>query len=931
MKPLPRRAARTALSTVVLALAGMIPGALPSTSAAATSPPAPSPLTCQSTPDQTVQCGTGGDAPAFRLGFDFIFDNDRSNAIQRAEPSPTGGFAYSGPPGCGNLTLKASPTPAGLRLSVQGSCAAPVQLCLNLQAAGPDLRLKSGIAYAQARGGAIGIQADERFGTNIDPSKKLIRLCTNPVRQNKLEGSVDLFAGSPDEVKKAFQSLRAPIRSHNGELIGYAKTDPVERDGYLFIDLTEHNADSVLAYARQSGFPYLLIYASTWAASLGSYDFNRKNYPNGLAGLQKVVRAANAQGIKIGLHMLTSFVGKNDPLVPRRAADALLKDDRSATLQKIDASTTAIAAADALNTFPTQPAFYGNAKAGLDLLIDSEIISCPTIQKGERGIFTDCKRGLYGTTASAHEAGAPIHHLAERYGSYLIDQRSGLRSELAGRIGGLIDEAGIDMIYFDGGEVGSANGDAGWYVAEQQIEILRKVHRPLLVEGSGIVPRLWPWLTRIVDDDFAALAPITYLDEHKIGRVKKARDDIFMPDNLGWIGYLKETPAYPATTPEDIATSIARSLALERPLSIETYVDSFAANPYTPRLLDALGAGNRALRGQTVSAADRSLLGSGLWYYHADAGGPALWQYRPVTARQHNGAANSASAGNDEKQLVLRVRNIRRTAADDAANPVLLGTARTLPRPPAITAANRGLLAESITLQKNNATTMTSAFVDFIDKATGKTALDLSGARTMRVDFDYTGTDRPGDAPACNVLNLQLQDNRAQYRDYLLELRPGTGQRATLDYETAAPAILKEFFPAGSSYAFKAAVYGFNFNAITRLNLRWMSACGADGTVTLRKVSMLREQPASLKAVTLKVAGRSYPVADAVATGETLDVNPDGSLSRCRGGQCSTTRINWPAGTNLAGRKLSVEYAGDAGAEVTLGLLGARVAMGGER
>lgn len=265
------------------------------------------------------------------------------------------------------------------------------------------------------------------------------------------------------------------------------------KDGYFFVDLTEKNAAELLPLIRLSCFPYTMVYASTWGISIGTYEFNTVAYPGGLAGLKQVFTTANAAGIKVGLHTLTGFVCKNDPYVQGGVPDRrLLWGDHSTVLSAIDTKSKTIEAAGSLSTFPTLSAIFGASKAGLDIRIDNEIISCPKIVVAAHGQFRDCKRGLYGTKVTAHSTGAQIAHLAERYGSYLADLGSNLKEVIGVRLADVINQAGIDLVYFDGGELGAASGDPGWYVAEQQIEVLRRVLRPLLVEGAGVVPRLWP-------------------------------------------------------------------------------------------------------------------------------------------------------------------------------------------------------------------------------------------------------------------------------------------------------------------------------------------------------------------------------------------------------------------------------------------------------
>ncbi len=49
---------------------------------------------------------------------------------------------------------------------------------------------------------------------------------------------------------------------------------------------------------------------------------------------------------------------------------------------------------------------------------------------------------------------------------------------------GVINRCGFDMIYFDGGELNSADGPI-WYWVGQQSQIWESAKRELLVQGSG--------------------------------------------------------------------------------------------------------------------------------------------------------------------------------------------------------------------------------------------------------------------------------------------------------------------------------------------------------------------------------------------------------------------------------------------------------------
>ncbi|MEF8710877.1 MAG: hypothetical protein V5B38_19385 [Candidatus Accumulibacter propinquus] len=891
-------------------------------------------LDCRYASVAGAQCSTRLSGPVLNIDLTLIGANGKQEKLERMKSDRVEDAQWKSGFRCTSIGTRIRKQRDLIRISGHHDCQVAVRMCIDIQSLIAPTAFRSLAGVIEFKDWALSIQGDARLGASVQPQRRAVRLCSDPRGQPTADWAIDLRSGSMDEIRDVLQNVQAPLVDATGRIIGYSKNSPVIKEGYFFVDLTESNTTKLLPLIRQSGFPYTLVYASTWAKSYGSYEFNNKAYPSGLAGLKRVVSEANAAGIKVGLHTLTGFVSKNDPYVRRGVPDnRLLQDEQSTLLNSIDARSKTIEATDSLATFPTLPAFYGSGKAGLDLRIDNEIISCPRIIVADRGRFMDCRRGLHGTVAVGHAAGAPIGHLAERYGSYLADLSSTLKEEIGVRLADVINQAGLDLVYFDGGELGSASGDLDWYVAEQQIEVLKRVRRPVVVEGSGAVPRLWPYLTRLVADDFAALAPVDYLDAHKIGRVYKSYVKNLIPANLGWLGLLKETPSYPATTPEDISTYVARSLAFDVPTSIETHYDDLLNNPYTGRLLDILRAGNRTILAGVLPSKSREVSSEGLWYY-MDTQGPALWRLRlsRMTAGNTESEAEAISTRNEDKHIFMRIRNIRTTSLKEDGSIPLVDHQRPVKRVSElpVTEGNRGELVESVSLATGTSLVESSGFVDFVDRSPKSTALDLRLARQMVVDLNYApGSESTVEksGSSCAVLNLQLEDNRGQYRDYLLQLRSSGQQRVLLDYETSAPIMLRRYLPARNSYAYKAAIYGFNFAAVTKLNIRRMSSCGHGGAVRLNRVAMLKERAGNLQNVRLRVGNKVYPVVSEIGTGSTLDVYPDGKLSVCNGAVCEPKTIDWPSGGMLSGNKLSVEYVGNASAEITVGILGNSVAI----
>ena len=113
----------------------------------------------------------------------------------------------------------------------------------------------------------------------------------------------------------------------------WAKLSPDARSNYLFTDMTEANVDDTIRYAKLGGFRYILIYSGTWSTTFGSYRINTVNFPHGEAGLRSVIDKCHAAGLKVGMHMLSGFIRKNDPLVLEKPDIGLLKDDKGVPLQ----------------------------------------------------------------------------------------------------------------------------------------------------------------------------------------------------------------------------------------------------------------------------------------------------------------------------------------------------------------------------------------------------------------------------------------------------------------------------------------------------------------------------------------------------------------------------------------------------------------------
>ncbi len=410
-----------------------------------------------------------------------------------------------------------------------------------------------------------------------------------------------------DTVQKVENDQKLPLPRIDGR---WAKTSLDVRSSYLFIDLTEANTDEVIRYAKLGGFKYILIYSHVWSTTLGSYPVNTINFPRGEASLKVAIDKCHAAGLKVGMHMMTSFVGKNDRIIATSPSQ-LLHDAEETLAAGIDENTQEIVARSGMAHFPER---------GHDVLIDNEIVHYEAVGGSGSTRLLRCTRGYAGTNAASHVAGARIRHLAEYYGSYVANLRGRLKDEIAERIAGLVNRCGFDMIYFDGGEVNCITGPCWYWGGEQQMSIWNRVKRDLLVQGSGITPWTWHIFSRGNCDDYAAVAPKQYLDYYKIPDRWQYYFRNFLPSELGWWGFQTSAPDHSATIPDEVRFYAARMFALDSPVSLETTLAALKANGRTEEMLGLLGEYETLRLGYGMNAALRAKLRSGEWFLEKSNG-----------------------------------------------------------------------------------------------------------------------------------------------------------------------------------------------------------------------------------------------------------------------------------------------------------------------
>jgi len=742
------------------------------------------------------------------------------------------------------------------------------------------------------------------------------------------EGVVLIAVPTPrflDVVQNVEHVFRLPSPKLSGK---WAKLSPDVRVSYLFTDLTEANVEETIRYAKLGGFKYIMLYSSAWASSLGSYPINLRNFPRGEESLKAVIDKCHNAGIKVGMHMLTSFVSKKDPLVHPIPDKRLLKDASAILEADIDESTDEVTATSHLEDFPTELAHYGSAKAGQDILIDNEIIHYRQLGGQNSTKFIGCIRGYAGTKAAPHKSSAKIFHLAERYGSYLVDLRTSLKEELAERVAGIINRCGFDMIYFDGSEASSANGSYWYWVSQQQMDIWKRIQRDVLVQGSAITPWMWHIFARGTCGDFSAAATKKYLEFRKISDLHSGYAKNFLPSELGWWGFFVDTPDHLATMPDEVEYYAVRMLALDTPVSLETNLRALKANGRTNEMLGLLHMYEQLRLQNVVPPSVRELLRKGEWHLIWKGNKP---EFHPI--RYDLGLISTPGSTKIKNEFVPQAFKFRLQSASKLAkpgdsqniilhfpdNPKVLKSA-------ALKTTMSGALIERIDYTKPAGERINSLAIPVAGdkgKVRERRSLDLTAHRALAVKLRVDGP-LPKSGESFAVLNIQLESGGKWYRDHYIDL-DFTGERTIIIPGPTTERMLSEFRPTAENYSFIAAMYGFDYRNVVALNLRWMrQPASKDAKCRVGLVEALAEKESVLKnpSISIGTSKVSFPVT--LNTGDYVEFwgEDKARVFNRNGVQLSTVEVKSPPILQKGNNKITLDYEGEGAAKLTTIFLG---------
>lgn len=373
----------------------------------------------------------------------------------------------------------------------------------------------------------------------------------------------------------------------------WKKISPDVKRSYLFLtDLGEGNCGQAIEYAKKMNAGAILLH-ETWASqSMGHFPINRELFPHGQEGLKSVVDKIHRAGLKAGLHFLSLGVSFNDGyLTP--VPDPRLRRDASTTLTRdIDERQAAIPCAACPPGFPEGPHPQGVYQGtGVIIQIDKELISYEACSRIPPYRFTGCVRGACGTRPAPHSRGAVIDHLLRSWSFFVFNLDTSLADEIAGRLAGIMDYCGCDMLYCDGAE--RLQGEGWYYNAKllsafyRQISPERRDH--ILYQASTHVHYTWHMIARTACAD--GYQDIKDNVNHAAETKYRGLFNNLMPLDIGWYGIGQSTVSY-----SDIEYVMGKSLGWDSSVGLATSIAELERNPETNAMVELVGAYDRLRR-----------------------------------------------------------------------------------------------------------------------------------------------------------------------------------------------------------------------------------------------------------------------------------------------------------------------------------------------
>ena len=494
---------------------------------------------------------------------------------------------------------------------------------------------------------ALNIRAD--IDELPGPSRHLLASCL--ARPGVVGAKVAILGCPQGELRNVMKEVvRASRELPQTDRGGPWALDAAANRGSYLIDypgsVSETNVDKWIATARGIGAKQIDFHTGQ-TLRFGDYEPNPKFYPKGLESLKGVIDKLHEAGIAAGLHTYAFFVAKDSKWVTPRPDPRLAKDATFTLASALTETNQTVPVAETTKDMSTLTGFQ--VRNSVTLQIEDELITYSGISKEPPYGFTGCRRGVCGTKAASHTAGARVQHLKECFGLFTPDGDSTMFEEVAARTAEVYNQCGFDMIYLDALDGSDILGHwpNGWkyYASKFVYRLCQLVKRSAIMEMSTFDHPLWFARSRIGAWDAASKGYKPFIDQHYLEN--RSSRQISMPANLGWWCVFDWTPKDRIRTfPDDLEYLMCKAIAGDHSLSwLMGFEPATFEKSYNARRLGALVKQYEELRlANYFPSSVREKLGAPDSEFALEKTAEGQWGFRPTRYDLHKFQGNHGSS-----------------------------------------------------------------------------------------------------------------------------------------------------------------------------------------------------------------------------------------------------------------------------------------------
>ncbi|MDD4870850.1 MAG: hypothetical protein PHR77_09845 [Kiritimatiellae bacterium] len=308
-----------------------------------------------------------------------------------------------------------------------------------------------------------------------------------------------------------------------------------------FGSLTEETVDQWIKNCNEFGFNQIDNHGSGNFFLFGSFELDKKKFPEGWQTYKKIVDKLHKAGISSIFHTYTCYISQNSKYVtpvPHPDLDILTRFTLDAPL---DEKAAEIAVKESTKDVSTRIGYMETSSR--TIRIGDEIIQFTDVTREAPYKFTGCKRGFHGTKIVAHQAGVQVGLLKTFWnGMYIPEPHSPLFDEVARRTAEIVNECGFDGVYLDAIEGlqymwGKENY---WYYGDKFVfELMKNLKKPVGLEYAGMIHHWWHFRSRYQAWDMVTRGYKRFMDV-RIASMKAGEEY----QHGSWGGYWPEIEKY---------------------------------------------------------------------------------------------------------------------------------------------------------------------------------------------------------------------------------------------------------------------------------------------------------------------------------------------------------------------------------------------------